>query len=499
MKNQMKKPKKLYPSLLLAICLTFSVFVGALPASSSTNSTTFLNPVGPTGVGSADPHVWKHTDGFYYYVHTSDNWSQIDVVKATSLSSIGIGERKTVFTKARNCAGTSCYSKNIWAPEIYNIDGVWYLYFSAGGQDGHQRMWVITNPNSDPLQGSWSTPTKINTPDTWSIDHSVANVNGQWYMSWSESVNNVQRILISKMGDPMTLTGPAVMISEPTYDWEKIGANPEVNEAPAFITHGNKVHLSFSASGCWTDDYTIGVLSADITADLTVASNWTKHSTPIFSKTSEVFGPGHNSFVKSPDGTEDWIVYHANPGSGQGCGSSRTTRIQKIEWDANDFPILGDPVAPGTPMVRPAGESGLILYALRNKSSQKMMTVQSGSTADDANIYQWTYQGNDDQKWSIEPTDSGYYEMRAFHSGKVAGVTSSGIADGTNVAQYTDSDINSQQWKAFNTKDHYFKLENRNSGKMLDNENGGTANGANVRQWSDNGLDPQRWRFERVQ
>ena len=24
-----------------------------------------------------------------------------------------------------------------------------------------------------------------------------------------------------------------------------------------------------------------------------------------------VFGPGHNSFVKSPDGREDWIVYHA--------------------------------------------------------------------------------------------------------------------------------------------------------------------------------------------
>jgi GH43 family beta-xylosidase len=484
---------------LLLLALTASLLGGTVPAFSATSSTTFLNPVGPSGMGSADPHVYKHTDGYYYYVHTHDNWSQIDLVKATSLTSIGIGERKTVFVKSRACSGTSCYSKNIWAPEIYNIDGVWHLYFSAGGEDGHQRMWVISNTSADPMQGTWSSPIKINTPNTWSIDHTVANVNGQWYMAWSESTNHVQRILISKMSSPTTLTGPAVMISEPIYNWEKIGANPQVNEAPHFITHGNKVHLTYSASGCWTDDYALGLLSADITADLTVISNWTKSSSPVFSKTSTVFGPGHNSFTKSPDGTEDWIVYHANPGSGQGCGSSRTTRIQKITWDANDNPILGEPVTPGIPVVRPSGESGLILYALRNKSSQKMLTVQGGSTADGANIYQWTYQGNNEQKWTIEPTDSGFFEIRAYHSGKLAGVTDSSTMDGANVAQYTDADIRSQQWKAFTTGDHYFKLQNRNSGKMLDNENGGTKNETNVRQWSDNGADPQRWIFERLQ
>jgi len=30
------------------------------------------------------------------------------------------------------------------------------------------------------------------------------------------------------------------------------------------------------------------------------------------SNTNGVYGPGHNGFFKSPDGTEDWIVYQAN-------------------------------------------------------------------------------------------------------------------------------------------------------------------------------------------
>jgi GH43 family beta-xylosidase len=152
-------------------------------------STMFLNPAGPVApasASSADPHVYKHTDGYYYYVHTSDNWDKVDLTQASSLSGIGIGTRKTIFTKSsRGCSGTSCYSKNIWAPEVYNIDGVWYVYFSAGGQDGHQRMWVISNSNADPMKGSWSTPIKINTPDTWSIDHTVGYINGQYYMAWS--------------------------------------------------------------------------------------------------------------------------------------------------------------------------------------------------------------------------------------------------------------------------------------------------------------------------
>jgi GH43 family beta-xylosidase len=75
-------------------------------------------------------------------------------------------------------------------------------------------------------------------------------------------------------------------------------------------------------------------------------ASWVKSQQPVFSKNPEghVFGPGHNSFFKSPDGTEDWIIYHANPEAGQGCGNNRSARMQPFTW-SDDGPVFGMPVS----------------------------------------------------------------------------------------------------------------------------------------------------------
>ncbi|MEJ7661106.1 MAG: family 43 glycosylhydrolase [Hymenobacter sp.] len=66
-------------------------------------------------------------------------------------------------------------------------------------------------------------------------------------------------------------------------------------------------------------------------------------------KDAEAYGPGHNGFFKSKDGSEDWLVYHANNLVGQGCGDSRNPRIQKFTWNADDTPNFGTPVAINKP------------------------------------------------------------------------------------------------------------------------------------------------------
>jgi GH43 family beta-xylosidase len=54
--------------------------------------------------------------------------------------------------------------------------------------------------------------------------------------------------------------------------------------------------------------------------------------------------PGHNGFFKSPNGTEDWIVYHAWPTSaGQGAGGERSARAQKFTWNSDGTPNFGSP------------------------------------------------------------------------------------------------------------------------------------------------------------
>jgi GH43 family beta-xylosidase len=149
------------------------------------------------------------------------------------------------------------------------------------------------------------------------------------------------------------------VISSPQYAWEMFGAPPAVNEGPEILKNAaGKVFLVYSASGCWTDDYGLGMLTLRDGGDPLLAADWTKTSTPVFSKNvaASVYGPGHNSFFKSVDGSEDWILYHANPASGLGCENNRSPRIQKFTWNTDGTPNLGVPVSTSTFITKPAGE-----------------------------------------------------------------------------------------------------------------------------------------------
>ncbi|MNJ46060.1 Extracellular exo-alpha-(1-_5)-L-arabinofuranosidase precursor [compost metagenome] len=64
--------------------LACMLILTSFPLQASAASTTFINPVAP--YSSADPHVMKHTDGYYYFVHTSQYWDKIDIVRSSSLS-----------------------------------------------------------------------------------------------------------------------------------------------------------------------------------------------------------------------------------------------------------------------------------------------------------------------------------------------------------------------------------------------------------------------------
>jgi GH43 family beta-xylosidase len=131
------------------------------------------------------------------------------------------------------------------------------------------------------------------------------------------------------------------MISKPEHDWEKIG-NPLVNEGPEVLTHNGDLFIIYSASGSWTDHYCLGQLKL-VGSDPLNPKSWRKKPTPVFRGTETVFSPGHASFTKSPDGTEDWIVYHT--AKHRGAGWDRCTRMQPFKWDAQGDPIFGQPIA----------------------------------------------------------------------------------------------------------------------------------------------------------
>jgi GH43 family beta-xylosidase len=160
------------------------------------------------------------------------------------------------------------------------------------------------------------------------------------------------------MLNPWTIDGNRVLISSPAYDWEKIG-DPDVNEGPAVLKNpAGKIFLTYSASGCWNDDYALGLLTLKDGGNPLLPADWTKSTTPIFTKNppGNVYGPGHNSFFKSLNGVEDWILYHANSAAAQGCGDSRKPRMQKFTWNADGSPNFGIPAATGAALSKPSGE-----------------------------------------------------------------------------------------------------------------------------------------------
>lgn len=324
---------------------------------------TFTNPLLPSG---ADPWSVYH-DGNYYYMHTTGNSLQLRSTQ--SITDLKSAAPKTIWKPPVS----GPYSKDIWAPEIHFIQGKWYVYFTGNdGKSGdNRRIYVLENSSPDPMQGEWVMKGKLSDEsDQWAIDGSVFEYQGKLYLIWSgwnhvSKTDEIQNIYMASLENPWTVGSKRVLISTPELPWERYWDNTTagkpgrpvyVNEGPQFLKHGNKVFIVYSASGCWTNTYALGLLTAKNGADLLDPKSWKKSQKPVFEQSPEnkVYGTGHNSFFKSPDGKEDWFLYHANSGPDEGCGGKRAPRAQKIRWRTDGTPDFGKPMADGVPIKEPS-------------------------------------------------------------------------------------------------------------------------------------------------
>lgn len=383
---------------------------------------TFTNPLLPSG---ADPWVTSQ-NGYYYYTNTTGR--NITLWKTKNITDLKSAEKKVIWIPPSKGA----YSKEIWAPEIHYLQGKWYAYFAAdSGNNFNHRIYVIENASKDPLQGNWVMKGELNLPENkWAIDASVFENKGKMYVIWSGwkgNVNGEQDIFIAQLKNPWTAEGRRTLISAPTYKWETNGDlnNPNdvphvnVNEGPEILKHGNKIFLIYSASGCWTDTYALGMLTSSIDEDLLNVSSWKKSDHPVFNQSpaNHVYATGHNSFFKSPDGKENYILYHANSEPGQGCGRYRSPRAQKFSWNADGSPNFGTPVAEGVELPVPSGTvttnvtakrnpvldinfpdptvinmNGIYYaYATNGMYNGKMNNIQIASSKD---LFNWKYEGD---------------------------------------------------------------------------------------------------------
>nr|MDT0659290.1 family 43 glycosylhydrolase [Micromonospora sp. DSM 115978] len=322
--------------------------ISAPPASGS-----FTNPIKRNG-----PDPWLQYHNGYYYLATTTWNSTITMRRSATLAGLATASDQVVF----NLSGRPNGCCNMWAPEFHLINGPngprWYLYYVAGQNvsdfNPTQRLHVLESSGTDPM-GPYTFRADLG--GDWQLDASVLRVNNNLYLlgTYNAGGSYGQSLFITPMSNPWTISGSRVRLTSPTLSWER--QTHPVTEGPEPLYRNGRTMIVYSASACWGPDYKLGLLTLTGSNPLS-ASSWTKSPNPVFQRSdaNSVYAPGHNGFFKSPDGTEDWIVYHANDSAGGGCDMNRSTRAQKFTWNADGTPNFGAPVRLGVQLTAPSGE-----------------------------------------------------------------------------------------------------------------------------------------------
>nr|WP_245880428.1 glycoside hydrolase family 43 protein [Streptomyces zhaozhouensis] len=357
----------------------------AAPAASG----TFRNPLNP----GPDPFL-TYANGEYHLATTQGDG--IRMWSASSLADLLAADPVTVWTDT-----DPSRDQHIWAPEFYRFGDRWYMYYTADdGVDEHHRLFVLESEGDDP-RGPYHFKAKLEPPnhvDKFAIDPGILQHDGKLYLAYS-GLNEYQHngLNIAPMSNPYTVSGDAV-------PFDAAGGCPEVREGPAFLYRNGKTWMTYSACDTGKPDYQVWMMSLPEGADPLVRENWTQHDGALFSRNDEVgvYGPGHHTFFTSPDGTEDWIIYHAKNTS-ENTYTHRTTRAQPISWNDDGSPNLGRPLALGATLDLPSGDPGSGNYWIND----------DGRSSGDGTV---TFEGNwnsgsgcatqcfwSDDHWSDEP------------------------------------------------------------------------------------------------
>lgn len=327
-------------------------FLRSPELATSFTEDTFTNPILEDG---ADPWMIIH-EGRTFFTCTTPR--HIYLRECTSPVDVSLASPRRIFTPQ------APFNKAVWAPEIHRVQGRWVLIYAADdGANENHRLFAAVSRTDSPL-GPYEAERRLAFApayDRWAIDGTyIVLPDGELYLFWSGwpgKRNGLQNIYAVRMSDAWTPVGNPHIIATPEYPWEGW-----INEGPQILQRDGHVHLVYSANSSWTDDYCLG-LATFRGGDPLQQSSWKKHGKPVFRsrvsprEADAVHGPGHASFVTTPSGNEDWIIFHA--AKRRGSGWKRRVMAQRFHWSEDGLPVFGDPLGPSVLQFRPECHSYL--------------------------------------------------------------------------------------------------------------------------------------------
>lgn len=281
---------------------------------------TFTNPV----FLGADPEV-RYFDGTYFaYRRVSEGKNIVRVYTSPDL--VHWTERNIVYTHKDNYTAHTYMS-----PNVICYDGIYYLFMACKNAEGKHR---VTYSSSDspygPFEHIGGEQTLIH-EDVSEIGGSpFIDDDGKVYLSFARFGNGnhtYREQVILKDGTVTPVEGTLIHVVSPQFEYE-IDGYGNISEGGILFKH-NGYYYSTYASGHYLGHYGQSYLVAD-----NIFGPYTKYEyNEIITHNSAVDGAGDGMFVKSPDGTELWFVYHQHNKVGQ--VEPRLTRIDKVQFIPN--------------------------------------------------------------------------------------------------------------------------------------------------------------------
>ncbi|KAJ5624198.1 alpha-N-arabinofuranosidase 2 [Penicillium lagena] len=360
---------------------TQSHFDAAKVGTNKTTNATYSNPI--MTINAGDPFMTRYNGWYFFTYSTNDN---ITLKRSRAMTdNWDNAEEKLLFNP--DPSSGEPWATDLWAPEIHHIGDRWYIIFSATPdadaphplQDAmcpfecpaiNHRMFVLESDGPDPWASNYNMKGMLNTFDQFAIDGTYFQYKDQLYHIYSCWENTYSawpaNLCITHLNSPWNVSSNLIdrrMISVPSEPWEQVPYGRPVrlatNEGPQQLTNPKtgQNFVIYSAARVNTPFYCLGML--ELVGDNPMNyQSWRKHREGcVFHQNPDagIYGTGHASYTTSPDGTESYIVYHAQTTDNPSTNLYRTVRTQKFTWNEDGTPNF--PKALNGPFPVPKGQS----------------------------------------------------------------------------------------------------------------------------------------------
>lgn len=263
-----------------------------LSACSNTKKTSESKP-DPVPFG--DPFIMLYDNTYYAYgTHAADG---IEVYISDNLTEWKRPPGDNNLALHKNDVWAD---KWFWAPEVYHVNGKFYMYYSA---DEH----ICVATSDSPLGPFKQAIKEPMLPGEKCIDNSLfIDDDGKPYLFF-DRFNDGLNIWVAELNEDLITIKeetmhPCIHVSQP---WEEVW--PRVNEGPFVLKHKGLYYMTYSANSYESPFYGIGCATAT-----DIMGEWAKYpDNPLLQKPGDLVGIGHSAMFRDKKG-DLRIVFHAH-------------------------------------------------------------------------------------------------------------------------------------------------------------------------------------------